>query len=177
VEIQQHSIHYIDLVRSFLGEPRGVYAKTVKHPKQMNLASTRTSIIFDYGNAKQVLVATNHDHEFGPQNQESYIKWEGTRGAIKARMGLLMNYPQGAADLFEYCLLRENEPPRWRSDTLEGSWFPDAFAGTMANLQRFAMGEDKRLFTGVEDVANTMRVVEACHHSSESGETVIPTDD
>ena len=32
VEIVYYSIHYIDLIRSFLGDPAGVYAKTNKHP-------------------------------------------------------------------------------------------------------------------------------------------------
>jgi predicted dehydrogenase len=32
LEIQYHSIHYIDLVRSFLGDPQSVMAKTLRHP-------------------------------------------------------------------------------------------------------------------------------------------------
>src|SRR4051812_18905373 len=48
LEICYHSIHYIDLSRSFLGEPRGIYAKTVRHPEKP-LSSTRTLMILDYG--------------------------------------------------------------------------------------------------------------------------------
>ena len=32
VEILYHSIHYVDLARSFLGSPLAVYAKTMSHP-------------------------------------------------------------------------------------------------------------------------------------------------
>ncbi|MEM7031857.1 MAG: Gfo/Idh/MocA family oxidoreductase, partial [Chloroflexota bacterium] len=48
-EILYHSIHYIDLARSFLGESNGVYAKTVKHPDALKMDGTRTNIILDYG--------------------------------------------------------------------------------------------------------------------------------
>jgi len=31
-------------------------------------------------------------------SRRAFIKWEGTKGAIKAKMGLLMNYPDGGPD-------------------------------------------------------------------------------
>ena len=168
LEIQYHSIHYIDLVRSFLGEPGRVMAKTLKHPAK-TLSSSRSTILFDYGDTMHAVINTNHDHAFGPENQESFIKWEGTKGAIKARMGLLMNYPHGVPDKFEYCLLREGETPTWHTVALEGSWFPDAFMGTMGSLMRFKTGETDVLPTSVEDVIKTMAVVEAAYASSDAG--------
>ena len=141
MEIVYHSIHYIDLVRSFLGDPRGVWCKTLKHPKQMQLASTRTAIAFDYGDVLRATVTTNHGHEFGPEHQESYVKLEGTRGAIKARLGVNLDYPRGLPDKLEYCLLEPGVAAAWRSLPLEGSWFPHAFVGTMASLMRRADGE------------------------------------
>lgn len=106
LEIQYHSIHYIDLMRSFLGDPQSVMAKTLKHPAKA-LSSSRSTILFDYGDTLHAVINTNHDHSFGPHNQESFIKWEGTKGAIKARMGLLMDYPHGVPDKFEYCIVAE----------------------------------------------------------------------
>jgi hypothetical protein len=47
---------------------------------------------------------------------------------------------------------------------LEGRWFPDAFIGTMSNLQRFAAGEDDVLKTSVEDAWHTMALVESCYN-------------
>jgi predicted dehydrogenase len=32
IEIAMHSIHYLDLIRQVLGDPRGVHAKTIGHP-------------------------------------------------------------------------------------------------------------------------------------------------
>lgn len=175
MEIVYHSIHYVDLVRSLLGDPVGVYCKTVKHPKQMQLASTRTNIAFDYGNVLRANVTTNHGHEFGPAHEESYVKFEGTAGAIKARLGVNLDYPRGLPDTLEYCQLRADEsPPRWRCVPLVGDWFPHAFIGTMASLMRRADGETAELPTSVEDAFRTMAVVEACYESSAHGATPIP---
>ncbi len=174
VEILYNSIHYLDLVRSFFGEPDGVYAKTMRHPKMNKLASTRTSMIVDYGDFRRANIATNHGHEFGLTHQESYVKWEGTRGAIKATMGLNMNYPAGEPDAFDYCLLAEGEDPQWHTLPLEGSWLPDAFIGTMASLMRYLEGSASTLPTSIDDGYRTMALVEAAHRSSDGGGTAIP---
>ncbi|ALJ01735.1 Gfo/Idh/MocA family protein [Rufibacter tibetensis] len=168
LEIQYHSIHYIDLVRSFLGDPASVMAKTLRNPHK-NLSSSRTTLLFDYGDSMHAVVNTNHDHNFGPHNQESFIKWEGTKGAIKAKMGLLLDYPKGVPDHFEYCVLKDGEEPEWKTLKLEGSWFPDAFIGTMASLMRYAQGEADTLPTSIDDVIKTMAVVESAYKSSDTG--------
>ncbi|MEM6561320.1 MAG: Gfo/Idh/MocA family oxidoreductase, partial [Planctomycetota bacterium] len=100
MEIQQHSIHYVDLLRSFLGDPARVFCRTVGHPNHPELAPTRSTLMLDFGPDVQATIVTNHAHAFGPRHQQSYIKWEGTRGAIKATMGLLQDYPVGVADVF-----------------------------------------------------------------------------
>ena len=175
VEILYHSIHYVDLIRSFLGEPRGVYAKTLRHPKTARLASTRTNIALDYGDLLRANITTNHGHEFGRRHQESYIKWEGTRGAIKARLGLLLDYPRGRPDVLEYCTLRAGgRAGAWRSVPLAGNWYPHAFIGTMAAVMRFANGETTSLPTSVDDAVRTMAVVEAAYRSSAAGGMPIP---
>lgn len=168
LEIQYHSIHYIDLIRSFLGNPETVFAKTLKHPAK-NLSSSRSTVLMDYGDTMHAVINTNHDHDFGPHNQESFIKWEGTKGVIKAKMGLLMNYPEGVPDLFEYCIPQEGSVPKWITVPLEGSWFPEAFIGTMANLMRYKEGSSDILHTSVEDVIQTMAVVESAYISSDQG--------
>lgn len=172
LEIQYHSIHYIDLMRSFLGDPQSVMAKTLKHPAKA-LSSSRSTILFDYGDTMHAVINTNHDHSFGPHNQESFIKWEGTKGAIKARMGLLMDYPHGVPDKFEYCIIEEDKAPEWTEVKLEGSWFPDAFIGTMGSLMRYKNGETDVLPTSVEDVIKTMAVVESAYISSDNGGVLV----
>lgn len=168
LEIQYHSIHYVDLIRSFLGNPQSVLAKTLKHPAK-SLSSSRSTILFDYGDTMHAVINTNHDHDFGPDHQESYIKWEGTEGAIVAKIGLLMDYPHGVPDVFEYCIVEEGKAHEWQRVKLEGSWFPEAFIGTMANLMRYNEGSDDVLHTSVEDVIQTMAVVESAYQSSDIG--------
>jgi predicted dehydrogenase len=172
LEIQYHSIHYIDLIRSFLGDPASVMAKTLRHPAK-TLPSTRSTILMDYGNTIRGVINTNHDHVFGPTNEESFIKWEGTKGAIKAKMGLLMDYPHGVPDKFEYCLLEENKKPSWTTKKIEGSWFPEAFIGSMSHLMRYQEGSSDILRTSVEDVIKTMAVVENAYLSSDAGGIIV----
>jgi predicted dehydrogenase len=175
VEILYHSIHYVDLVRSFLGEPRGVHALTVRHPRAPKLAATRTTLALDYGDAVRATITTNHGHAFGPRHQESYVKWEGTRGALKLRLGLLLDYPRGEPDSLEHCTLgTDGQPGEWEALPLEGNWFPHAFIGPMAALMRFANGETAELPTRVADAFQTMAVVEAAYDSNARGATPIP---
>ena len=172
LEILYHSIHYIDLVRSFLGNPDSVYAKTLKHPITSDLAATRTMMILDYGEAVRVNIMTNHGHIYGTEKQQSYVKWEGSKGAIQIRAGLNMDYPKGKPDRFEYVLLDEGDT--WQTIDIDGSWFPEAFIGTMSSLMCYADGETDVLPTSVEDAIMTMATVEAAYQSSEAGGTPLP---
>ncbi len=174
VEILYHSIHYVDLARSFCGSPASVYAKTISHPSAPELrGGSRSMIIMDYGDNPRVNVMTNHSHAYGAQKQQSSIKFEGSRGAIQIRAGLNMNYPHGVPDHFEYVLLDDDEPT-WQTLDIRGSWFPEAFIGTMASLMRFVDGEAQQLPTSVEDAIETMATVEAAYESSAAGGTAIP---
>ncbi len=167
VEIVYHSIHYIDLARSFMGEPESVYAKTIKHPKMAKLASTRSSIILDYGDMKRAIISTNHGHEFGPDKQESFVKIEGTEGAIKIRLGVILNYPKGLPDTFEYSIISEGK--NWQTLDLKGNWFIDAFPGPMAGLMKKVNNSDYNYINSVEDAIHTMELVKASHLSSDRG--------
>jgi predicted dehydrogenase len=168
-EILYHSIHYLDLVRSFLGSPAGIYAKTVKHPQMTQLASVRTNIILDYGDYVRANILTNHCHQYGPEKQQSYIKFEGTRGAVIIRLGVLMDYPKGGQDAFDYVLLEAGQTPEWQQLEIEGSWFPHAFIGSMAQVMLAAEGTIARPDNTVEDCIHTMAAVEAAYQSSAAG--------
>lgn len=169
VEILYHSIHHIDLIRSFLGNPDGIYAKTVKHPVMNELASVRSNIIMDYGEMVRANILTNHCHVFGFDRQQSYIKLEGTKGAIRITIGTLMDYPYGKPDSFEYILLEEGKEPVWKSMDIEGSWFPHAFIGSMAQVMLAAEGSIDMADNSVDDCIHTMACVEAAYLSSEKG--------
>jgi len=168
VEIAVHSIHYLDLIRSFLGNPSGVMARTLGHPAT-DLAQTRTSAILDYGGDVRVTLSINHNHDFGRRFQDASIRFEGDKGAAVVKLGVLLDYPEGEPD--ELWITTGND---WVQVPLSGGWFPHAFIGTMSNLQRSAAGEDKMLATSVEDAWHTMALVEACFRSSAAPGTPVP---
>ena len=163
VEIAVHSIHYLDLIRSFLGNPASVFARTLGHPST-ELAQTRTSAILDYGGDLRVTMSINHNHDFGRRFQDAAIRLEGDRGAAQVKLGLLLNYPEGEPDELWLTTVGDQD---WTKVPLSGGWFPHAFIGTMSNLQRFVAGEDPTLVTSVEDAWHTMALVEACFQSSD----------
>jgi predicted dehydrogenase len=170
IEIAVHSIHYLDLIRSLLGNPRSVMARTLGHPAT-DLAQTRTSAILDFDDDVRCTLSINHNHDFGPRFQDAMIRVEGTEGAAVVKLGALLNYPTGEPDEVWVTDRRGD----WQAVPLQGTWFPDAFIGTMSNLQRYAAGEDKVLLTSVEDAWHTMALVEACFQSSACPATPVET--
>lgn len=165
MEMPMHSVHYVDLVRSFVGDPASVSAVTVPHPDK-DLASTRSAYILHYPHRPlRATISTNHDHDHGPEHEASSITWHGSQGTVRAQMGLLLDYPRGGPDRLQ----RAERRRTWHDVPFSGSWFPDAFIGSMAAVQRFASGESPTLPTAVSDVVSTMAVLEAAHRSSMHG--------
>jgi predicted dehydrogenase len=162
IEIAMHSIHYLDAIRELLGDPKGVHAKTIGHPLH-KVAQTRTAAILDYGERLRCALSINHDHKFGRRHQACDFRVCGTEGAAYLQLGVNLDYPRGEPDILE---IYPKGGEDWVAVPLRGTWFSDAFVGRMANLQRFAAGEDKELVSSVEDAWNTMALVEAAYQSS-----------
>jgi predicted dehydrogenase len=171
LEILYHSIHYVDLVRSWFGNPVGIYAKTVRSPRTAELAATKSVITFDYGDDKRIFLAANHSHDLDAKMQRSFVQWEGMTGAMRAQMGVNLNYPEGRPDNLEYMV---HGDAGWSDAPVSGNWFPDAFMGSMGSLQAYVQGEADVLPTSVEDAIDTMRVVEAAYISSGRGGVALP---
>ena len=172
VELPLHSIHYIDWIRSILGEPRSVHCKSSKHPKFPKLADARSSIILDYGKNIRCCLSLNHTHDnsvHGKKYSHAYARVEGDKGAAYIKLGLLLDYPNGETEEIE---ISTDEIP-WTKVEKVGTWFPDAFIGTMSSLQRFAAGEDEDLPHSVENAFHTMAVVYACLESDSKLGTLI----
>ena len=172
IEFTQHSIHYLDLLRSLAGEPRQVWARAVPHPESGGLSATRSSASRALGEHIRCTLAMNHHHAHGPRHEASELRVEGTRGAAVARMGVNLDYPVGQPDALEVAV--DGQP--WRTVPLVGSWFPTAFRGPMCNLQRFVAGEDAALVSPIDDAWRSMQVVEALYESSDHGGTPLPAD-
>jgi len=171
VEIAVHSIHYLDLIRSLVGKPKGVFARTMGDPRAPDMAQTRTTAMLDYGDKLRCVISINHNHKFGSKFQDCKFRFEGTKGALMTQIGVNLNYPEGEPD--ELWLATNDQ--EWQQIDLNGSWFIDAFVGVMSNVQRFNIGEDEKLVTSVQDCIDTMALVEACFEASELPSHKLPT--
>jgi len=169
VEIAVHSIHYFDFVRRLLGNPDGVHAKTLAHPRS-KMAQSRTAAILDYGQRIRCSLSINHDHFFGRRFQACEFRICGTEGAAYVKLGVNLDYPRGEPDEL---WIHPRGHEEWLQVPLQGAWFPDAFVGRMANLQRSVSGEDSELISAVEDAWQTMALVEAAYESSASAATAL----
>jgi predicted dehydrogenase len=67
--------------------------------------------------------------------------------------------------------LKDAEPPVLRLE-LKGSWFPDAFAATMAELMRAVQEDDEPAVSG-RDNLKTLRLALAAVQSSEEHRPVL----
>ncbi len=138
----------------------------------MTVAQTRTSAILDYGDDVRCALSINHDHEFGRRHQACEFRILRHRGrGLSCKLGVNLDYPRGEPDILE---IHPKGGGEWVAVPLRGAWFPDAFVGRMANLQRFAAGEDAALVGSVEDAWSTMALVEAAYRSSAAPATPLP---
>lgn len=160
VEILLHSIHYLDLIRDVLGDPQGVFARTMGHPSS-TVSNTRSSMILDYGQRLRCALSINHNHSFGRKFQACEFRICGTKGAAYLKLGVNLDYPHGEPD--ELWL---NTGAGWEQVPLAGNWFIAAFVGRMTQVQRFATGADAALQGSVQDAWHTMALVEAAYDSA-----------
>ena len=164
VEIPYNSIHYFDLIRSIFGMPEAVFAYSNSHPKYPNLSDSKTTAILKYSQDLRCALSLNHCYQFGEEKQDATVKVEGTEGVVYITLGSMLNYPNFEKDRFEI----KTKNSDWEEIKLTGNWFPDAFEGTMSNLQRFIFKEDDILETSVEDTIDTMRLIDALMKSQEN---------
>ncbi|GHO99143.1 oxidoreductase [Reticulibacter mediterranei] len=175
IEVMYHSIHYLDTIRALLGqEPRLVFADGSTIPGFQTRGETRTTIqlIFD-GQLRATVVDTHHNHG-GLRDQYATFRIDGTEGSAVAELGLLKNYPTGTPDSFRY-MSRRLQPETWIEPQLSGTWFPDAFIGTMAGVMRGIEGADGAPETSLRDNLGTLRLVLAAYRSMAERRAIDPS--
>ena len=128
---------------------------------------------YDAANVQDRSIA-KHEHDFVLQHQRPYLKIEGTKGAIKIRVGLSLDYPKDPPSKLGYIFLGKGQK-KWEEIKIKGKWFSDVFIGTMAVLQRHVLDKISHLPHSTEDAYNTMRLVESAYVSSEQGGVYIST--
>ena len=168
LEIMLHSIHYHDLIRWFLGEPKTVFCVAGRTPGQYPIGETRTISTYSYGDGVTALVHANHINRGGDNRAEFRI--DGDKGSIRGTLGLLYDYPVGRVDTLE---INSQVIPTdgWTPYPVTTRWFPDAFRGTIGSVMR-AIANGTPLRSGVLDTVGTLRLVEALYRSMDSGASV-----
>lgn len=168
LEIMVHSIHYHDVIRWFLGEPRTVFAVAGHTEGQEPVGETRTVSTFSFDSGAVAVVHANHVNRGGDNTAEFRI--DGSEGSIRGTLGLLYDYPDGRVDTLE---LRSHSLPTdgWVPYPVTQRWIPDAFIGTMGGVLA-AIAGDGEVRSPIADNVRTVAIVDALYRSIESGTAV-----
>ena len=143
VEIAMHSIHYLDLIRAAARRParRARQDDRPSRPRRSRRRAPAPSSTM--ATRVRCALSINHDHKFGRRHQACEFRICGTEGAayLQARpQSRLSARRAGHPGDPSEGRRRTGSPCRWPAPG-----FPDAFVGRMANVQRFAAGEDAEL--------------------------------
>lgn len=165
LEIAYHSIHYLDSIRSILGDPSTVFCVGGRRPGQLVRGETRSisTLAFDDG-----VAATLHvNHENLGNDFRAEFRLDGSEGSVRGTLGLLYDYPRGRPDTVEL-YSRALPTDGWLSYPVTKRWLPDAFIGPMAGLLRW-IETGERAPTAAEDNLGTLALVDALYRSMDSG--------
>ncbi len=158
------SIHHLDTFRYWFGTPDRVLASTRPDPRtKFPHADGLNLYILEYDNGCR---ATGWDDVWtGPAREgaesDIYIRWrvEGTDGIAKGTIGW-PNYPARTPSTLDFTT--KQHPGYWLQPRWPEVWFPDAFAGTMAQLL-CAIEEDAEPEIGGRDNLETIALCEAVY--------------
>ncbi len=155
--IIDHGIHYIDLMRYWTGrEPKKVFASTVSMPGQRAISPMVYSINLEFEEHCMANLWFNDVVQGKDSHYEFTI--DGTNGTVRGNATQLT------------LSLKDAPVPTMRMD-LKGTWFPDAFAATMAELMRAIQENDEPAISG-RDNLKTLLIALAAVKSSERHQPV-----
>ncbi|HKZ91212.1 MAG TPA: Gfo/Idh/MocA family oxidoreductase [Candidatus Limnocylindrales bacterium] len=160
LDIKIHSTHYLDALRSILGDPEWVTSVHGRYPEQAPvIGETVTKTILEFADGVQGLVATNHYNQHGAPYAE--FRLLGTEGTLEGTIGLMYDYPNGRPDTLS--LYRAGtEAQAFAFDTL---WLPDAFLGPMSDLMD-AIATGRTPITAGRQMLPTLAIGEAAYLSA-----------
>jgi predicted dehydrogenase len=166
VTLRIMSIHHLDTFRFWFGDPVRVFASVRPDPRTKFAHEDGICLyILEYANG---LRAMSCDDVWAGPAKEGAAADIGIRYRVEGTTGMALgtigwpSYPTLTPSTLDYTTTSSNEwhRPRWNE-----VWFPDAFAGPMAQL--LCALEDKTTpEIGGEDNLKTMALVEACYLSA-----------
>ena len=147
--------------RLFMGDPRGVCARTIVHPHGTTIPSTRIKMLFEFDNDRRASVWVTHRHRIPSTDRRSFLRWVGTEGMITATLDRLL------VDL-------QYQPAGGRSDVRSHRLNVDrrrfsGLSGTMDSMMQHLENRSVALGSGIEDAYRTMLLVDAVHAASDRG--------
>lgn len=169
VTLRIMSIHHLDTFRYWFGDPVRVFASVRPDPRTSEKFPHEDGIclyILEYENG--VRASSWDDVWTGPALEGAEadigINWrvEGLDGLARGTIGW-PDYPARTPSTLDFAT--KQRPGYWFQPRWKEVWFPDAFAGTMAQLL-CAVEEEVEPEIGGEDNLKTMALVEACYRSA-----------
>jgi predicted dehydrogenase len=169
VTLRIMSIHHLDTFRFWFGDPLRVFASVRPDPRTSRQFAHEDGIalvILEY--ADGLRAASWDDVWTGPAREGAAgdigIRWrvEGTEGAARGTIGW-PEYPKRVPSTLDFTTIARG--PQWIEPRWSEVWFPDAFAGPMAELL-CALEEGREPAISGRDNLATMALVEACYVSA-----------
>ena len=160
------TIHYIDSARALFGEPEFVTARLLSSAGQVSAGETFINAWIEWASGVRMIVFERYTNAAAPE--PSMIRLDGTRGSVRARLGVYDDYPKPIPDVVE----RSAHDGREWKDVSDGStWLPDAFAGPMGSLLDAVRLGGEPVTSGADNL-KTLAVVEALYRSDAERRTV-----
>jgi predicted dehydrogenase len=168
------SIHHLDTFRAWFGNPEAIYCSTRTDPRtSFPHTDGICTYILEYADGLRCVAID--DTWAGPAREgcpaDLRITWriEGSRGLAIGDIGWCKD-PYTSPSTIRFARVGD---PDFHQPTLPGSWFPDAFAGTMAQLL-VALEQNREPEISGRDNLNTMALVEAAYLSAAEHRRVSP---
>ncbi|MHB1639630.1 MAG: Gfo/Idh/MocA family protein [Candidatus Dormibacteria bacterium] len=170
LDLWYHSIHYLDAIRSLLGDPIRVFCTGSKTPGELAEGESRTISTLIYTGQVRAVCHVHHNNHFG--DAHARFRLDGTKGSIRGTLGLLYDYPRGRPDTLEVWSATLPSDG-WLSYPVTTRWLPDAFVGPMKSLLA-AIATNERPQTDPKDNLGTLALIEALYRSMDTGEAQVP---
>jgi predicted dehydrogenase len=177
VTLRIMSIHHLDTLRYWLGEPDRIFASVAPDPRTSQKFEHEDGIALYILEFPDDVRASSWDDVWtGPAREGSAadvgIRWrvEGTDGIARGTIGW-PSYPERTPSTLEYSTRKDQG--QWHSPKWDQVWFPDAFIGPMAELL-CALEEDREPTISGRQNLPTMALVDAAYRSAEEHRAINP---
>ncbi|OYP36517.1 Gfo/Idh/MocA family protein [Rhodopirellula sp. MGV] len=160
------SIHHLDTMRYWFGNPRRVFASFRTDPRTKFEHQDGIGLYileYDSGLRCQICddVWTGPAREGAAADLRINFRIEGLDGLAKGTIGW-PDYPKRTPSTLDYTT---TQAPCWHQPRWDDVWFPDAFLGPMAELLCSIEQQKSPSLSGHDNLA-TMEVVDACYRSA-----------